>query len=198
MNHLTNDQTNAITALKSNIHLPGGGFHVLIVDLCKEFQLPFPKVRAVVKASQSAIESKIPHESSPELERIVTKEYWLSLIREQLTVLAKDNRPLMEVIAEVEQYTLSLENISKMKHSGCTQQLKESVTADLNSVYELWVYKPLNAMLHTTLLQWKLKSELQQMTDERRALFSDYPMHMQATQHLLDLCNDVASLEIKN
>ncbi|MDR9828859.1 hypothetical protein RCJ22_25050 [Vibrio sp. FNV 38] len=196
MDHLTDDQTQALATLKSNIHLPNGGFHRLIVELCKEYQLPFQKVRAVLKSAQSAIESNIQQASSSELDGLVTKEHWLSLITEQLVLLAKDNKPLLEVISQLERYVLTIDRINIMKQTGCTQQTKEEVIEDLCMVYEKSVYQPLKAMLYTTLLQWELRNDLQEMTNERRAKFGEYPMYMQATQHLFELYEQVSSITV--
>ncbi|WP_261816967.1 hypothetical protein [Vibrio gallicus] len=196
MSHLNDEQVQSLANFKSNIHLPHGGFHTLIVDLCREYQLPFPKVRTVVKASQIDVENKILDADIADLERIVTKQYWVDLIRERLALLAVDNKTPLQDITETELYRQCLESIREMKCSGATQQLQASTIESLNSVYEMSVYKPLKAMLHTTQLQWKLKRELQSMTEEQRTLFCDYPAYMQATKHLLDLCDEMTSLTV--
>ena len=49
MTHLTEQQEAAMATFKENLHLPNGGFHKLIIELSKEFQLPFQKVRTVLK-----------------------------------------------------------------------------------------------------------------------------------------------------
>ena len=52
MSNLTSKQEAALATFKENLHLPNGGFHTLITELGKEYQLPFQKVRSVVKQTQ--------------------------------------------------------------------------------------------------------------------------------------------------
>jgi hypothetical protein len=46
-------------------------------------------------------------------------------------------------------------------------------------------------MLRTSKLFWAVKSELFEMTPEQRQKFSDYPQHMEATEHLLALAGSI-------
>lgn len=58
MTHLTEQQEAAMATFSGNLHLPNGGFHKLIIELSKEYQLPFQKVRAVLKKAQKTLNAK--------------------------------------------------------------------------------------------------------------------------------------------
>ena len=75
MCELTTEQTDAIATFKHSLHLPGGGFHALIVELCREFQLPFQVVRSVLKQAQASIETKIRNQFDDVVASDLTKEH---------------------------------------------------------------------------------------------------------------------------
>lgn len=58
MTNLTEQQEAAMATFKENLHLPNGGFHKLIIELSKEYQLPFQKVRAVLKKAQKMLNDR--------------------------------------------------------------------------------------------------------------------------------------------
>jgi len=190
MSNLTQQQEAALSTFKSNIHLPGGGFHKLIIDLCKEYQLPFQKVRTQLMKAQSAIEKGIKTSESELTEQQLSQAYWIETIHVRLTELAKDNHPVMDTITSDSDYQQAIKLIAK---ADLTEDEKQQVSDHLAQVYEMKVYKPLKAMLHTTILYWKLKDDLYLMNDELRAVFSEYPQHMQATEHLLSLYRESQS-----
>jgi hypothetical protein len=193
MSHLSQAQESAIATFKQNLHLPGGGFHALIVDLSKEFQLPFQTVRAVLKNTQSTIEKKIFHQFDHVNESDLTKENWLHLIKHALGELAKDNQPLMESLVNSERY---LKLAAELDEPLCSETQRERMLTDLALIYEHDVYKPLLAMLYTTTLYWELSSDLFTMDQAHRQMISDYPQHMEATAHLFDLKTQIESRPI--
>lgn len=193
MSTLTPEQEQAIAVFKSNLHLPDGGFHRLILNLCIEFQLPFQKVRAVLKKSQLIIENKIRHEFENVDEDTLTKENWLNIIKRTLTIMANDNQPLMDVLANNPYYIKALESI---KHPITSDQDRESILADLCQAYEMEVYKSLSEMLYTSDLYWHLSDDLAEMTEERRNLFKDYTQHTEAMNHLSELYLTTVSLTL--
>ncbi|WCE31927.1 hypothetical protein [Vibrio sp. SCSIO 43137] len=190
MSNLTPQQETALSTFKSNIHLPGGGFHKLIIDLCKEYQLPFQKVRTQLMKAQSAIEKSIKASDSELTEQQVSQAYWIESIRERLAELAKGNQPIMDTITSDSDYQQAIALLTKAELS---EDEKLQISDLLAQVYEMKVYKPLKAMLHTTILYWKLKDDLYLMSDELRTVFNEYPQHMHATEHLLSLYKDSLS-----
>ena len=64
MTNLTEQQEAAMATFKENLHLPNGGFHKLIIELSKEYQLPFQKVRGVLKKAQKDVERQIREDFS--------------------------------------------------------------------------------------------------------------------------------------
>ncbi|NOI66392.1 hypothetical protein [Vibrio sp. 99-8-1] len=190
MSQLTEKQKRAIALFKENLHLPGGGFHTLIIELCKQYQLPFQAVRKVLKTSQKRVEQKIANDFVHVEQDDLTKENWLMLINQQLELLAKENKPVMESLTTSEEYLLFITSIkTPVEHQEQQGQLEES----LASLYQKFVYKPLSAMLHTSTLYWKLKSELDEMTEQQREFFCDYPDYMVAIEHLWQLKAQIKS-----
>ena len=188
MSELTPQQEKAMATFKDSIHLPGGGFHVLIIELCKEFQLPFQTVRSVLKKSQSSIEAKIRDELTCVDDGDLTKENWLDVIKGTLKELAVNNKPVMESLIASDTY---LQAIARMEQTILSESDQEDILNNLAQAYEDEVCKPLMAMLYTTTLYWELSNELFEMTEVRRQRFSDYPQHMEATAHLLQLAEQV-------
>ncbi|MDE1219749.1 hypothetical protein MCT05_01690 [Vibrio aestuarianus] len=190
MCELTTEQTDAIATFKHSLHLPGGGFHALIVELCREFQLPFQVVRSVLKQAQASIETKIRNQFDDVVASDLTKEHWLSIIKDELNERAKDNIPLMEMLIDSEIYRQFLD---QSKSPLRTESERECLLEQLMQAYEQQVYKPLKAMLYTTALQWQLPSDLLDMTEETRQLFSNYPQHMEASALLFKLSEQISS-----
>ncbi|WED22848.1 hypothetical protein L3Q72_05495 [Vibrio sp. JC009] len=188
MSELTAEQEHALTLFKERTHLPGNGFHALIIELCKEYQLPFQQVRTVFMESQAAIEKKIRTDFANTTDEQVTKEHWLSVIKSRLDELAADNPPIMEKLTSSNRYLKLKQALAKPINS---EEEKALLLANLEDVYEFEVCKPLKAMLRTTSLFWAVKSELFEMTPEQRLKFSDYPQHMEATEHLLELAERI-------
>jgi len=183
-------EENAIATLKNNLHFPGDGFHILIIELCKEFQLPFQKVRAVLKKSQASIEKKIHADGDSIKESDLTKENWLRIIREQLIILEKETIPVMDALEQNERYKKIQQTMVK---TGISLEEKERLLNDLNTIYEQEIYTSLSAMLHTSYRYWELSKDLNQMTKERCQKFSDYPQHMSATEHLQKIKTQIIS-----
>ena len=194
MSPLTLEQKSAIARFKDNLHLPGNGFHALIIEQCREYQLPFQAVRTVFMKSQASIEEKIRYDFRNIDDNQLTMEHWLSLIRNQLSELAASNVPVMEKLTSGKRY-LEL-NATLSKDVKNTEQ-KEQIQNLFEDVYELEISKPLKAMLRTTSLFWAVKSSLFEMTEEQREKFGDYPQYMEAIEHLLDLAaqNDLLPLD---
>ncbi|MGF1755639.1 hypothetical protein L4C33_18825 [Vibrio makurazakiensis] len=195
MSDLTLQQEEAIATFKENLHLPGGGFHLLIIELCKEFQLPFQKVRNVLMNAQGKIEKKIRNDFENVSEGDLTKENWLNIIRTKLTDLAKDNVSVMDALTENTKYQ---EVLNVLKEPIKNENDREDILEELMQVYEKNVFKPLLAMLHTTKLYWKLMlaEDLNKMTDTCRQQFSDYPEHMEAAKLLFELDEQVRTAKI--
>lgn len=181
-------QQEALATLKANLHLPGGGFHALIVELAREYQLPFQAVRKVLKQSQKSIERKIKQDFDKLDDHELTQEHWLNLIRTSLKLLAQDIQPVMVTMTQSSHYQQAITAIAT---SINTEQQQAEILEMLAMTYELEVYKPLTAMLYTSILYWKLPDDLYQMTEEKQQIFSGYPQHMQATVHLLELADRV-------
>ncbi|MDE1311503.1 hypothetical protein G6Z90_05845 [Vibrio aestuarianus subsp. cardii] len=190
MCELTTEQTDAMATFKHSLHLPGGGFHALIVELCREFQLPFQVVRSVLKQAQASIETKIRDQFDNVVASDLTKEHWLSVIKDELNERAKDNIPLMESLLDSEIYRQFL---NESKSPIRTESERECLLEHLMQAYEQQVYKPLKAMLYTTVLQWQLPNDLLEMTEETRQLFNNYPQHMEASAFLFKLSEQIRS-----
>lgn len=184
MSQLTEEQKGAIALFKENLHLPGGGFHALIIELCKEYQLPFQAVRKVLKVSQKRVETKIRNDFDNVEQDDLTQNNWLSLIREELRLQAKENKPVMDCLTTSKEYLLFVADAAApIENEEQREQLQEM----LYTLYHKFVYKPLSAMLHTSTLYWKLKTELDEMTEQQRDHFREYPDYMTAIEHLLQL-----------
>nr|WP_217901896.1 hypothetical protein [Vibrio aestuarianus] len=179
-----------MATFKHSLHLPGGGFHALIVELCREFQLPFQVVRSVLKQAQASIETKIRDQFDNVVASDLTKEHWLSVIKDELNERAKDNIPLMESLLDSEIYRQFL---NESKSPIRTESERECLLEHLMQAYEQQVYKPLKAMLYTTVLQWQLPNDLLEMTEETRQLFNNYPQHMEASAFLFKLSEQIRS-----
>ncbi|MDE1332858.1 hypothetical protein L9W73_16880 [Vibrio aestuarianus] len=190
MCELTTEQTDAIATFKHSLHLPCGGFHALIVELCREFQLPFQVVRSVLKQAQASIETKIRNQFDDVVASDLTKEHWLSIIKDELNERAKDNIPLMKMLIDSEIYRQFLD---QSKSPLRTESERECLLDQLMQAYEQQVYQPLKAMLYTTALQWQLPSDLLDMTEETRQLFNNYPQHMEASALLFKLSEQISS-----
>ncbi|MEZ8824762.1 hypothetical protein [Vibrio sp. 10N.261.55.A7] len=179
-------QENALAMFKNNLHLPNNGFHTLIIELSKEYQLPFQRVRKALINSQKSVERKIKQDFDNLVSEDLSQENWLKLIRTELTELAKDNQSVLDNLNKNEMYiqarTLAEESIS-------SEAVREEILEALFLVYEKVVFKPLLSMLHTSPLYWKLMrcEELSQMTQENRLLFAEYAEYMEAAETLFQL-----------
>ncbi|MFM2642946.1 hypothetical protein AAFX33_17515 [Vibrio chagasii] len=195
MTHLTEQQEAAMATFKENLHLPNGGFHKLIIELSKEFQLPFQKVRTVLKNAQKDIERQIREDFSNVDEGVISQANWLNIIRLKLVVLAEDNQSVMDKLKLNPKYQKVLEATNA---SISSEDERDELIEELIQAYEKEVFKPLLAMLHTTKLYWKLMlvDETCKMTEENRDKFSDYPQHMQAAEHLYTLDQKLRSMPL--
>lgn len=195
MTHLTEQQEAAMATFKENLHLPNGGFHKLIIELSKEFQLPFQKVRTVLKNAQKDIERQIREDFSSVDEGVISQANWLNIIRLKLVELAEDNQSVMDKLKLNPKYQKVLEATNA---SISSEDEREELIEELIQAYEKEVFKPLLAMLHTTKLYWKLMlvDETCKMTEENRDKFSDYPQHMQAAEHLYTIDQKLRSMPL--
>ncbi|KZX57435.1 hypothetical protein A3712_04200 [Vibrio sp. HI00D65] len=195
MTHLREQQEAAMATFKENLHLPNGGFHKLIIELSKEFQLPFQKVRTVLKNAQKDIERQIREDFSNVDEGVISQTNWVNIIRLKLIELAKDNQSVMDKLKLNPKYQKVLEATNA---SISSEDEREELIEELIQAYEKEVFKPLLAMLHTTKLYWKLMlvDETCKMTEENRDKFSDYPQHMQAAEHLYTLDQKLRSMPL--
>ncbi|MGF1696516.1 hypothetical protein L4C54_12650 [Vibrio lamellibrachiae] len=195
MSELTPQQEHAKATFKSNIHLPGGGFHTLIIEKSKEFQLPFQKVRSVVMSAQKAVERKIREDFQNMDEAELTKESWFDAINVALIDLAKTNQSVMDILATNQNY---IHAQTALKASIKSEGERNELLENLFLAYEKVVFKPLLAMLHTSPLYWKLMllEELYQMTEEKRQQFELYPQYMQATETLFILDQKIRNIEL--
>jgi len=195
MTHLREQQEAALATFKENLHLPNGGFHKLIIELSKEFQLPFQKVRTVLKNAQKDIERQIREDFSNVDEGVISQTNWMNIIRLKLIELAKDNQSVMDKLKLNPKYQKVLEATNA---SISSEDEREELIEELIQAYEKEVFKPLLAMLHTTKLYWKLMlvDETCKMTEENRDKFSDYPQHMQAAEHLYTLDQKLRSMPL--
>ncbi|NOH34822.1 hypothetical protein [Vibrio chagasii] len=195
MTHLTEQQEAAMATFKENLHLPNGGFHKLIIELSKEFQLPFQKVRTVLKNAQKDIERQIREDFSNVDEGVISQANWVNIIRLKLVELAEGNQSVMDKLKLNPKYQKVLEATNT---SIASEDEREELIEELIQAYEKEVFKPLLAMLHTTKLYWKLMlvDETCKMTKENRDKFSDYPQHMQAAEHLYTLDQKLRSMPL--
>ncbi len=195
MTHLTEQQEAAMATFKENLHLPNGGFHKLIIELSKEFQLPFQKVRTVLKNAQKDIERQIREDFSNVDEGTISQANWVNIIRLKLVELAEDNQSVMDKLKLNPKYQKVLEATNA---SIASEDEREELIEELIQAYEKEVFKPLLAMLHTTKLYWKLMlvDKTCKMTEENRDKFNDYPQHMQAAEHLYTLDQKLRSMPL--
>jgi len=188
MSALTEQQEQAISTFKENLHLPGGGFHALIVDLCKEHQLPFQKVRSVLKKSQASVEKQIRSDFSSISDSDLTKENWLAIIEQALIPLAKATPAVMDSLTQHEPYQRL---VTSIKQGIANEAQRQDLLVEIEVIYEQQVCKTLKAMLYTTVLYWELSDDVFNMNAELRQKFSEYPQYMEATQHLFELWQQV-------
>ena len=153
MSNLTDQQEAAMATFKENLHLPNGGFHKLIIELSKEFQLPFQKVRTVLKNAQKDIEHQIREDFSNVDEGVISQTNWVNIIRLKLIELAKDNQSVMDKLKINPKYQKVL---AATNASISSEDERDELIEELIQAYEKEVFKPLLAMLHTTKLYWKL------------------------------------------
>jgi hypothetical protein len=184
MSQLTPQQEQAMATLKANLHLPGGGYHALIVDLCREYLLPFQQVRAELKSAQVAIETQIQHQFERVTSDELTKQHWLSIIRNALVQLADGNQTVMQSLETSEPCLRVIERLQGELKDNAERDI---LIAEIDQAYETLVCKPLMAMLYTSPLYWELSTDLALMTVQKQQQFSDYPQHIQAMAYLLGL-----------
>ncbi|MEZ8777091.1 hypothetical protein AB4584_05260 [Vibrio splendidus] len=193
MTHLTDQQEAAMATFKENLHLPNGGFHKLIIDLSKEYQLPFQKVRAVLKKAQKDVERQIREDFTSVDDAVLSQANWVNIIKSKLVELAEENQTVMDKLRQNLKYQKVL---SATNGSITSEDERDELIEELIQAYEKEVFKPLLAMLHTTKLYWKLMlvDETCKMNEENREKFSDYPQHMQAAEHLYTLDQKLRSI----
>ncbi|UOE87368.1 hypothetical protein [Vibrio splendidus] len=193
MTHLTDQQEAAMATFKENLHLPNGGFHKLIIDLSKEYQLPFQKVRAVLKKAQKDVERQIREDFTSVDDTVLSQANWVNIIKSKLVELAEENQTVMDKLRQNLKYQKVL---SATNGSITSEDERDELIEELIQAYEKEVFKPLLAMLHTTKLYWKLMlvDETCKMNEENREKFSDYPQHMQAAEHLYTLDQKLRSI----
>ena len=186
MSNLTPEQEAALATFKENLHLPNGGFHTLITELGKEYQLPFQKVRSVVKQAQKNVERRIKSDFETIDADALTQASWIAAIRLELEELAKETESVMDKLKANPKY---LSVIAAIEGAISTEDERDEWIEQLIQVYEKEVLKPLLAMLRTTKLYWTLMlvDETCKMTPEQREKFADYPQHMEAAEHLYEL-----------
>ncbi|MEZ8800991.1 hypothetical protein AB6D78_07325 [Vibrio splendidus] len=195
MTHLTDQQEAAMATFKENLHLPNGGFHKLIIDLSKEYQLPFQKVRAVLKKAQKDVERQIREDFTSVDDTVLSQANWVNVIKSKLVELAEENQTVMDKLRQNLKYQKVL---SATNGSITSEDERDELIEELIQAYEKEVFKPLLAMLHTTKLYWKLMlvDETCKMNEENREKFSDYPQHMQAAEHLYTLDQKLRSIPL--
>ncbi|MFA0114132.1 hypothetical protein AB4407_10685 [Vibrio sp. 10N.261.46.E11] len=195
MTHLTEQQEAAMATFKENLHLPNGGFHKLIIELSKEYQLPFQKVRAVLKKAQKDVERQIREDFASIDDEVLSQENWVNIIKSKLVELAEENQTIMDKLQQNLKYQKVL---SATEGSIASENERDELIEELIQAYEKEVFKPLLAMLHTTKLYWKLMlvDETCKMNEENREKFSDYPQHMQAAEHLYTLDQKLRSMPL--
>jgi len=180
---------------KENLHLPNGGFHKLIIELSKEYQLPFQKVRAVLKKAQKDVERQIREDFTNVDDTVLSQANWVNIIKSKLVELAEENQTVMDKL----QLNLKYQKVlSATNGSIASEDERDELIEELIQAYEKEVFKPLLAMLHTTKLYWKLMlvDETCKMNEENREKFSDYPQHMQAAEHLYTLDQKLRSMPL--
>ncbi|MEZ9233818.1 hypothetical protein AB4259_22460 [Vibrio amylolyticus] len=179
-------QENALATFKNNLHLPNNGFHTLIIELSKEYQLPFQRVRKALINSQKSVERKIKQDFDNLVREDLSQENWLKLIRTELTELSKDNQSVLDNLNKNEMY---IQAQALAEESISSEAVREEILEALFLAYEKVVFKPLLSMLHTSPLYWKLMrcEELSQMTLETRLLFAEYTEYMEAAETLFQL-----------
>ncbi len=195
MSELTPQQDAALAAFKANLHLPHGGFYTLIVELSKEYQLPFQTVRSALMTAQRAIEAKIHTDIDAVSEADLSQDNWRKGIAEILVELAKENTLVMDNLLINPSY---LKAVSAMNTPIESEDERAAILEYLMQAYEKEVFKPLLAMLRTTSLYWDLMlaEELDKMTETYRVKFSDYPQSVEAAAHLFDLDSQVRKVEL--
>ncbi|MGF1719424.1 hypothetical protein L4D20_05170 [Vibrio kyushuensis] len=195
MSELTPQQEHAKAIFKTNLHLPNGGFHGLIIELSKEYQLPFQKVRTVLMTSQKIVEEKINSDFENVSEQDLSKEHWIGLIHLGLRDLAKETTAVMTLLEGNSHYNNAKAGLLEPITS---EGARDAILEELFCAYEKIVFKPLLAMLHTSPLYWKLMllEELYQMTEEKRQQFELYPQYMQATETLFILDQKIRNIEL--
>ncbi|MGF1744997.1 hypothetical protein [Vibrio minamisatsumaniensis] len=195
MTNLTQQQEAAMAAFKENLHLPNGGFHKLIIELSKEYQLPFQKVRGVLKKAQKDVERQIREDFTSVNDVVLSQAHWVNIIKSKLVELAKDNQTIMDKLQQNLKYQKVL---SATEGSIASEDQRDELIEELIQAYEKEVFKPLLAMLHTTKLYWTLMlvDETCKMNEENREKFNDYPQHMQAAEHLYTLDQKLRSMPL--
>jgi len=186
MSDLTPQQEETLATLKSNLHLPNGGFHKLITELGKEYQLPFQKVRTVVMTQQREVEKKIRHNYDSVTDEDLNQASWLASIKSTLTELSKDNVSVVDSVRNNPNYVKAMQALESPIES---EDDRADILEWLMLAYEKEVFQPLLAMLRTTPLYWKLMmaEELNKMTEIYRQQFCDYPDHIAAAAILFEL-----------
>ncbi|GAD79055.1 hypothetical protein [Vibrio ezurae] len=195
MSELTPSQEHALATFKACMHFPDNGFHDLIIELCKTYQLSFQKVRKVLMSSQRNIEKQIRHDFEHVTEQQLSKHYWLTLVHAQLKEMAQSNIAVMQALQANANYQKAQASIDAKIH---TEDEREAVLECLFLAYEKEVFKPLAAMLHTTPIYWKLMraEEIRTMTTEYQTHFIDYPEYMSAANHLFVIEQNVRALKL--
>ncbi len=196
MSELTPQQEQAIATFKANMHFPENGFHNLIIELCKTYQLPFQKVRKVLMSSQVKLEKKIRLQFDNLQSSELTQQAWLETVNAELSEMAKENIPVMSALQANNNY---LKATTALKADIQNEDEREEILEYLFLAYEKEVFKPLLAMLRTTPVYWKLMraEEISKMTPEYQQNFSDYPQYVDAANHLFELEVQVKALILK-
>ncbi|MFS1428113.1 hypothetical protein LMH73_013370, partial [Vibrio splendidus] len=144
MTHLTDQQEAATATFKENLHLPNGGFHKLIIDLSKEYQLPFQKVRAVLKKAQKDVERQIREDFTSVDDTVLSQANWVNIIKSKLVELAEENQTVMDKLQQNLKYQKVL---SATNGSIASEDERDELIEELIQAYEKEVFKPLLAML---------------------------------------------------
>ena len=193
MSELTPQQEQAIATFKANMHFPENGFHELILELCKTYQLPFQQVRKVVMSSQKKLEKKIRVQFDTLDSNELTQHAWRESVEAELIEMAKENVPVMTALQGNSHY---LKATTALKTTIQSEDEREDILECLFLAYEKEVFKPLLAMLRTTKTYWQLMlaDEIGKMTPDYQQKFSDYPQYMEAANHLFQLEAQVKAL----
>lgn len=181
MSNLTIEQTNAIAEFKSELHLPNDGFHTLIIDLSRDYDLPFQVVRKCLKSSQKQIERLIKSEAwvSNPIDYKLT--HWLERIHNELEKLAATNDSLMSKIEASEYYPL------------LKQEPDTNTSNYVAEIYYTEIYLPLRERLYTSKLYWRLKEDFPEMDSERIEDFRDYNEYYEAMLWLKGILNRLSA-----